>query len=513
METDERWLDAYAEASGFCAGYFIERLAGIRKLSGEQWLHGHHGYTQVTPALEIYIPPGLVRMNKAVPVRRVSAEVAMRFSQVFDGLPPLFQTFAKILSLSSRTYFFELPRIVMWNTLNDLITTGVEDGLLTVIINEMEDMSLIKIVRGGGEERLAFRSPALGDVAFEVCTPVQIESIGHALIDRLEPLLQSSFKVPLAVANLYNLLGEDRDQQKELFLQAYESFLQESILWDKPKKEKWKEVIDDEIRAAKLNSTEIFGEDFLLACVERPVVSPCIPRLKMYWPPLALGPMAHTFAVICRNIFHEHGAFHGYTDKRIQECREAVASASKRYLLELEVVETFLNAHGIQADPTILQKEQKLINEVAFPARTDADVRAKAEMLLEVFIPEYIDGRLKRLHALVEKLRVGEIPTVVLKANAALYHAYRSFRTIPYRSDAAQDALMILATNNWKPEPVPEYLPLLYYQTVARIRNKVLKRLTDAELFIFRHQQTAIDLEAFLVTTPLLLDAQKHQKR
>ena len=119
---------------------------------------------------------------------------------------------------------------------------------------------------------------------------------------------------------------------------------------------------------------------------------------------------------------------------------------------------------------------------------------------------------MKRLHALVEKLREGDIPTVVQNANAALYHAYCTFRTISCRSDAAQDALMILATNNWKPEPVPEYLPILYYQTIARIRNKVLKRLTEAELFIFRHQQTEIDLEAFLVTTPLLLDAQKHQK-
>ena len=95
MENDERWLDAYAEASGFCAGYFIERLVGIRQLSGEQWLHGRRGYSQVTPALKTYIPPGLVRRNKAVPVRLICAEVAMRFSQVFDGLPPLFKHLRK----------------------------------------------------------------------------------------------------------------------------------------------------------------------------------------------------------------------------------------------------------------------------------------------------------------------------------------------------------------------------------------------------------------------------------
>jgi len=151
-------------------------------------------------------------------------------------------------------------------------------------------MSLIKIVRKGGEERLAFRSPALGDVAFEVCTPVQIESIGHALIDRLEPLLLSSnFKIPLAVASLYELLGEDKDQQKDLLTDAYEEFLKESVGWDKMEKEKWKEIIDDEIRAAGFKSAEILNCDFCLSCVETPLICDCIPRLKAYWPPVSAG--------------------------------------------------------------------------------------------------------------------------------------------------------------------------------------------------------------------------------
>ena len=130
MEIEERWLDAYAESSGHCAGYFIERAAGIRKLSIIEWKAGRPGYTEITPALELCIPPGRVRMNKQVPVRLVSAEVAMRFSQVFDGLPPLFQTFCKILSLTTRTGCFDLPRTVMWEVLNDLITEGKRVFLL-----------------------------------------------------------------------------------------------------------------------------------------------------------------------------------------------------------------------------------------------------------------------------------------------------------------------------------------------------------------------------------------------
>jgi hypothetical protein len=75
-------------------------------------------------------------------------------------------------------------------------------------------------------------------------------------------------------------------------------------------------------------------------------------------------------------------------------------------------------------------------------------------------------------------------------------------------SDAAQDAIMTLATLNWKPRPVPEFLPILYYTTVSRIRNKVLRRLTETELIIYRHQHTVCDLEVFLVVTALLYAAQ-----
>jgi len=81
MDMEERWLDAYAEASGYCAGYFIERAAGIRKLSSMEWMEGQQGFSEITPSLKICIPPGRVRMTKMITVRRVSAEVAMRFSQ------------------------------------------------------------------------------------------------------------------------------------------------------------------------------------------------------------------------------------------------------------------------------------------------------------------------------------------------------------------------------------------------------------------------------------------------
>jgi hypothetical protein len=67
---------------------------------------------------------------------------------------------------------------------------------------------------------------------------------------------------------------------------------------------------------------------------------------------------------------------------------------------------------------------------------------------------------------------------------------------------------MTLATHNWKPKPVPEFLPILQYQTVARLRNKVTRRLTDSQLAFLKYQHTEDDLEIFLVVTALLYEAQ-----
>ena len=56
MEVEDRWLDAYSEASGNCAGYFIERTAAIRVLSGKLWSEGKRPYAETTENLVLHIP-------------------------------------------------------------------------------------------------------------------------------------------------------------------------------------------------------------------------------------------------------------------------------------------------------------------------------------------------------------------------------------------------------------------------------------------------------------------------
>ena len=145
-----------------------------------------------------------------------------------------------------------------------------------------------------------------------------------------------------------------------------------------------------------------------------------------------------------------------------------------------------------------------MIHYIVQPAKDGQEVQRKAETILNVFIPRFVKRRKFRLHSLVNLLHEKAVPDVILKAEKAIHRAYLALRAHKDTTDATQDALVIMATMNWKPKPVPEYLPLLHYQTVARIRNKVLKRLNETELFMFKHQQNHLDLEAFLIVTALL---------
>jgi hypothetical protein len=510
MKVDELWLEAHAEASGYCAGYFIERTAAIRTLSGKLWSEGKRGLHDTTKDLCIAIPPGHVRAVKQLPVTQISAEVAMRFYQIFDDLPPLFQTFCKALAISTRTGFYKLPRVVMWEVLNDLIAEGVEAGVLSIMLDELKGMCLLKVEHENEEDVLSFQSPALGDIAFEVSTPIQIRTVASALIDRLHVLLEQNFMVPFVIANLHHQLDQEENKKKLLWVLGYKLFLEESRGWPQSKVLKWKDTIKDEIAYSGCNAADICGDDFYVLTETRPVVTTKkLPLIKMYQAPISFGPMGHTLSVVTRNIFHEFGAFHGYREEVTNQVRASMQSASQRYLREMATVEKALSDHGCGTTPEELERERTLLGDICTPAASDDDVEQKAERMLDTFIPRHVEDRLQRLYALVKKLRKGGIPGVIQRGDCALRHSYEALcDPAKCYQDAAQDALMILATKNWKPKPVPEYLPILYYQTVARLRNKVLKRLSEGELLIFKHQHTERDLEAFLFVTALLYEAE-----
>jgi uncharacterized protein (UPF0147 family) len=479
---------------------------------------------ETSKELVLHIPPGLIRKNKELTVNQIRCEIAMRFSQIYDELPPLCQMMLKTLAVATRQGFYKLPKEVLWEVINDLISGGVDNDVLKILLGEMMEICLVKVqllytgnIDDSGrdnndtEEVISIQSPALADVAMDVCTPVQVRSIAAALIERLGATLTDNFQVSLVMAGLHKLLEQNEDIMKHLWLQAYDGFLQESETcgWSGGEVNRWKEIIGDEIQAAGCNVQDLLGKDFNIPGTPREAIPPCLIMLKVYSGPVSLGPMGHTLSVICRNTFHEFGCFHGASREEINKVREATGSACGRYMMEMMVLEEFLRENGFGAREGEVELEIDLFSFIANPSGTDHDVETKAVRILEQIIPRFVEPRLERLYKLIAKLRQDEeIPVVVACSQRAIRRAYEALQAPnKCRTDAAQDALMILATMNWKPKPVPEYLPLLHYQTVTNVRNKTLKRLNERGLAMFRHQQTVDDLEAFLLVTALLYQA------
>ncbi|EEC45052.1 predicted protein [Phaeodactylum tricornutum CCAP 1055/1] len=504
MNVSDRWLTTYAQGSGYCAGYFVERSAASRILSAQLWNEGKPGYAVTTEDITLYIPPGLMGKNLHMTVQQTSAEIVMRFSQVFDELPPLFQTLAKILTIATRRKFFKLPRTILWEVLNDLVSEGVDSEPMAAVLNELVDMFLLKIEQVKNEEVVSFLNPAFLDIIIDVCTPVQIRSIATALIERLEPILKRDFRIPLVIATLHGMLGQLESMQRHMWSEGFKVLLQEGKDWPESERMRWCELIQDEISAAGFNVNEILAGQALCQIPAKKAISHRLPMLKIYQGPITIGPMSHALGVLFTNIFHEYGVFHGARKSSVCRLRRSMASSSSRYLRQMECLENFLDGYGLSISREEKEREREIITALAKPASREEDAVAKAFVVLDDYIPQFIEPRMERLYSLVAKLREEGIPEVVMNAQPAIRRAYEALQVPKNRNDAAQDALMTLATLNWKPKPVPEQLCLIYYQTVARLRNKVLKRLTPKQLVGFRHQQSVDDLEAFLVVTPLL---------
>jgi hypothetical protein len=155
----------------------------------------------------------------------------MRFTQIYDDLPPLLQTLSKVVAIATSGAFFKLPLKLLWEVLNDLIAEGFDADVFDIVIKEMKAMWLLKILQEDGQNVVVFQCPAIGDVAMDVCTPIQVHSIARALIDRLQPAVSNSFKIPLVLAGLYHLLDEQEAAKLALWRLGYKVFLERSTGW------------------------------------------------------------------------------------------------------------------------------------------------------------------------------------------------------------------------------------------------------------------------------------------
>lgn len=538
IQVEDRWLDTFAEASGFCAEYFLERYNSVLAQCAERWRDGRPALIETSDSLLLHIPPGNVGSNKNLKVTEISAETAMRFSQIYDDIPPLCQMVVKIVTVATRRGFYKLSFKSLWEAMNDLLAEGVDGHHLNLMVDELVEICVLRVedndhrtvgldlhssfaaskfggssaYLGGNPCVLSIQSPALADTVMDVCTPVQIRSIAKVLIERLQPQLQKNFQVGLVIASLHSLLEEDHEVVARLWESAYKQFLRQSRDYAAHTVKKWKEIIDDEICSVGLHSKQVLGSDFVVGVTPRRRLSPCLSMLKTYVAPVSLGPLGQSFSVICRNTFHEYGLFcKGGAELNAERLNSSTGSASGRYMMEMSVVENYLREWGIGAPQNEIEAEMEMISFMANPAESPDGVETKAVLIVEEVIPRFIEHRLQRLYKLVSKLKEcpDPFPDAFQGVNRALCRAYQALQVEPpkTRNDGAQDALMILATTNWKPPSTLEFLPLKHQLTVANIRNATLKRLTDAEFMMRRHQQSIDDLEAFLIVTALIMQA------
>lgn len=522
---DERLLYVGSAAAGQCAGYFIERAAAIGQKAPARAKQGKQLLVEMGEDLTYRIPPGCLREYRNVPVMQIGPEIAMRYAQLYDDLPPMMQVFCKVLAVVSQTGFYWAPRTRVWEVLNDLIASGVESDVMTIVLNELSSMYLVKVWIHDGVEFVKFRSPALGNIAMDVCTPVQIRSIAEAWIERLQPDIFTDFRIPLVLAWLnvmsdpYKKCRSHVSRSAELWREGYNAMLKASKedQWSDSRTDRWKELIASEVEAGSAEVDKVLGPDFDYGKVCIKAVDLDFLKVWMYRGPIGLGPLGNTLSIIAERITQEVLLFVEETgeDGR-QQCRQNLINASKRYVTEVKIVEELLTEHGLCAESSDLTLEKQLIERIGNPATEKSEVFDKARALMSEVVPRFIIPRLERLHGLANNLDNEPMPDFV--KGVKCYAIHKAFRVMfeqwsccssqANEVNSAQHALMVLATQGWQPRPTPEPMRHLVRQTVARLRNAVVRKLSRGQLFYTRHQQGAIDLKAFLITTALLFDAQ-----
>jgi hypothetical protein len=511
VELDDCSFELLAKSSRYFAGCFIERSGAIcTELNTASWKRATFGLSQ---NLKLQLSHNSMRKIKKLPLTMIRPEISMRFTLIFDELPPLFQTFLKVLCIATRTEFFKLPRPVMWEVLNDLIASGIEAGEYSIVIDEASEMCLIEVEDENDETVLSFQSPALAEIAFDVSTPAQVNSIAQALLSRLDAYETHDFRISLVMADLECHLNKKNSRIKRLLRHGLHLMMERSAIekWPSETLNKWKRTILDEVEEAGYTAEQVFPDDCERYFIELPSVPTnfCNRLLltKEYCPPMALGPMSWTIAVICRTTFHEFGCLNGYSHEKVEKIASNKKSAVHRYLRQLDIIEEFLNCHSCSCNEEELDAERTTIMELLTPAESEVAIKRKVTQILDQISPSYIASRVRRLYCAITRLRQDAIPEFMINANHAIHRAYLTLRGPKCGLKAVQEALMILATQNWSANSISDCPPCMPFTTVASLRNKMFARNKDKLCSSSDDdQQTALDFEAFLVTTALLGD-------
>ena len=519
MEPDDRWLRCHKEASGVSLAYLLERAKALRKMSSSA-SNGEDGKARasdvITRSAGLHIPSGSLQHCHRLPLSHVSADLAMKTLQLFDDLPPLFQTLIKVVAIATRQANFKLPNIVAWKVMNDLYG-DMDSSRFAIVIGEMTDMHLLKTSVDKSMDKISFETPIVADVALTVCTPTQIQIISEALLYRLEAMMNHDFKVPLVIADLLHATGAREARVQKCWRRAYEGFMNandhDPKYGGKMERYWWLEYFSDVISLAGYEPTDVLGEDFSVPVFQEEIMPMRMLKLKSYVPPISLGPLGHTLSTIGRALFHDYGAYvrSDYDSKEKNQIE--ISAASSRYMKEVAIVEAFLSKCGLEASKHELAEERTLINWLASTSSSEDEVLSKAESFHAKLVKKHVNQRLERIRDFVSCLT--EIPDVVTHCrDKAIKAAYTKTQVDKCWKDRFEDALMVMAVMNWKPRVVPECqsLPVFCLQTICQIRGqffsgKAASKFNDDEMEDLAHRYIFADFQGFLIMTSLLYNA------
>jgi len=510
VEADNRWLRCLSEESGVSQAYLLARARAIRKNSSSARKLEGRAHDVITSSLKLHIPTGGLQSCRRIPLPTISADMAMKTLQMFDDLPPLFQTLTKVLAVATRAVPLKTPNIIVWQVMNDLY--GEIDSVhFATVIEEMKDMHLLKTEINQKVDKLSFESPVIARIALNVCTPQQIRIIADALLYRLESMKTCDFLVPMAMADMCHEIGRDIEM-KQCWRLAYRHFVQQPDL-SSFERAWWNEQLADAITSTGRNPKSVLGNDFHAPVLSEPMLPTSLVRLRAYEAEICFGPLAHTLSTISRNIVQEYGA-HARADNDLKYTLGSDGiSIRQLYETQMSSLEEFLDSNDFDVSKETLEEELELVKVLTTPSSSAEQVAENARRFLDELVEDYILPRKRRLRSCIACVTSGTPDAISLCSDSALVAAYEKTLVGKCWKDMLEDALMTMAVKNWKPRLTPECasLPVFSLQTICRLRDKFLKqtygqRMND-EQFRVQKKYVFSDFQAFLISTAVIYNA------
>jgi len=398
--------------------------------------------------------------------------------------------------------------------MNDLVAEGVGSKLFNDIVAELKEILLCRESNSGGIEHLSFQCRGLAAISMAVSTPSQVAAITEASIYRLERTIDTTFMVPLIIADLSKGAGHDKSYAKNLFIKASGAFGRECGAWSRSERHWWIECISELVSSAGFDPKKLLGEGFALPKCSHQICPSDILRLRKYKAPISFGPLGHALSIISRNMFQEYGAHCRSDGPCLEELRETTSSATKRYTEQTQTLDELLRAYDVSAlSEEAREKERRSISLFSVHSESAKGVEEKAKQFFD-FVKVVVTCRLEALHQLVAKQKeLDDPPSFMTESDdRVLVRAYGMLQSDRCWKDSVEDALMHMSVHNWQPRPLPEgrHMPCSHRQTVCRIRDEVLRQVgrhlreDDGSETGLEYRPTVEDCEAFLVTTILL---------